>query len=119
MKTIKKTIKTATQQLCAKLAAYQSEIKIKFFGLLRKTSVCCVERTVSSSNSSSALLEQTKRTGKQKPFKKLMRSESGQGTVEYAILVGVLAVIAMIAIIAFKDKIGELWDAITGGVNGL
>ena len=43
----------------------------------------------------------------------------GQGTVEYAILVGVLAVIAMIAIIAFKGKIGELWDAITSGVNGL
>lgn len=45
--------------------------------------------------------------------------EEGQGTTEYAILVGVLAVIAMIAIAAFKDKIAALWDAITGGVNGL
>ena len=45
--------------------------------------------------------------------------EEGQGTVEYAILVGVLAVIAMIAILAFKGKIGELWDAIQNGVNGL
>lgn len=45
--------------------------------------------------------------------------EDGQGTTEYAILVGVLAVIAMIAIAAFKDRIGELWDAITSGVNGL
>ncbi len=45
--------------------------------------------------------------------------EEGQGTVEYAILVGVLAVIAMIAILAFKGKIGELWDAIQSGVNGL
>ncbi len=45
--------------------------------------------------------------------------EEGQGTVEYAILVGVLAVIAMVAILAFKGKIGELWDAIQNGVNGL
>lgn len=47
------------------------------------------------------------------------RDEAGQGTTEYAILVGVLAVIAMIAIAAFKDKISELWDAISDGVNGL
>lgn len=45
--------------------------------------------------------------------------EEGQGTTEYAILVGVLAVIAMIAIVAFKDKIQELWDAISDGVNDL
>lgn len=45
--------------------------------------------------------------------------EEGQGTTEYAILVGVLAVIAMIAIAAFKDKISTLWSAITSGVNGL
>lgn len=45
--------------------------------------------------------------------------EGGQGTTEYAILVGILAVIAMIAIAAFKDRISELWDAITSGVNGL
>lgn len=45
--------------------------------------------------------------------------EAGQGTTEYAILVGILAVIAMIAIAAFKDRISELWDAITNGVNGL
>lgn len=45
--------------------------------------------------------------------------EEGQGTTEYAILVGVLAVIAMIAIIAFKDKVSSLWDAIRDGINGL
>lgn len=46
-------------------------------------------------------------------------SERGQGTTEYAILVGILAVIAMIAIAAFRDRISELWDAIASGVNGL
>ena len=50
---------------------------------------------------------------------KLMKKESGQGTTEYAILVGVLVVIAILAITAFKPKIQELWDAITSGVNGL
>ncbi len=45
--------------------------------------------------------------------------ERGQGTTEYAILVGVLAVIAMIAIAAFRGRIGELWDAISSGINGL
>lgn len=43
----------------------------------------------------------------------------GQGTTEYAILVGVLVVIAIIAITLFRPKIQELWDAIASGINGL
>ena len=43
----------------------------------------------------------------------------GQGTTEYAILVGVLAVIAIAAITLFKPKIEELWNAIATGINGL
>ena len=43
----------------------------------------------------------------------------GQGTTEYAILVGVLVVIAIIAITVFRPKIQELWDAISSGINGL
>ncbi|MES5160232.1 peptidase [Fannyhessea vaginae] len=44
---------------------------------------------------------------------------SGQGTTEYAILVGVLVVIAIVAIISFKGKIQELWDAIKNGIEQL
>ena len=44
---------------------------------------------------------------------------SGQGTTEYAILVGVLVVIAIIAIISFRDKVSELWNAISSGINSL
>lgn len=44
---------------------------------------------------------------------------SGQGTTEYAILVGVLVVIAIIAIVAFRGKVQELWTAITSGINSL
>lgn len=44
---------------------------------------------------------------------------SGQGTTEYAILVGVLVVIAIVAIIAFRGKVTELWNAIVSGMNSL
>ena len=46
-------------------------------------------------------------------------STQGQGTTEYAILVGVLVVIAIAAIVIFKPKIQDLWDAIVDGFNGL
>ncbi|MDR2957224.1 MAG: hypothetical protein LBU61_03450 [Coriobacteriales bacterium] len=48
-----------------------------------------------------------------------LRDQKGQGTTEYAILVGVLVVIAIIAIVAFKDKIQVLWDNITNAINSL
>lgn len=49
----------------------------------------------------------------------LARDSRGQGTTEYAILVGVLVVIAIVAIIAFRGKVQELWDAIVNGMNQL
>lgn len=48
-----------------------------------------------------------------------LREEKGQGTTEYAILVGVLVVIAIIAIVAFRGKVTELWNAIADGINSL
>lgn len=50
---------------------------------------------------------------------RLLRGESGQGTTEYAILVGVLVVIAIVAILAFRDRVAELWEAISSGINSL
>ena len=41
--------------------------------------------------------------------KALLREESAQGTTEYAI----------IAIVAFKSKVEELWNAIKDGINSL
>lgn len=40
---------------------------------------------------------------------RLRHGEDGQGTTEYAILVGVLVVIAIIAITVFRPKLQELW----------
>ena len=48
-----------------------------------------------------------------------LRETRGQGTTEYAILVGVLVVIAIIAVIAFRGKLQELWNSISEGINGL
>ena len=50
---------------------------------------------------------------------RLLRNSCGQGTTEYAILVGVLVVIAILAITVFRPKLQELWDAIASGINGL
>ncbi|MDO4797312.1 MAG: hypothetical protein Q4A01_04735 [Coriobacteriales bacterium] len=47
------------------------------------------------------------------------RDERGQGTTEYAILVGVLVVLAIVAIIAFRGKVAELWQAVSDGINSL
>lgn len=49
----------------------------------------------------------------------LVSSPKGQGTTEYAILVGVLVVIAILAITVFRPKLQELWDAISEGINSL
>lgn len=49
----------------------------------------------------------------------LLADMRGQGTTEYAILVGVLVVIAIIAIVAFRGKVQQLWDAIVAGMNSL
>lgn len=50
---------------------------------------------------------------------RITQEESAQGTTEYAILVGVLVVIAIVAIVAFRDKVSELWNAISSGINSL
>ena len=57
--------------------------------------------------------------GRLKGLRGLVAEESGQGTTEYAILVGVLVVIAILAIVAFRDKVSELWNAISTGINSL
>ena len=52
-------------------------------------------------------------------LKVLLRDSSGQGTTEYAILVGVLVVIAIAAILLFRDRVSDLWNAIQDGINQL
>ena len=57
--------------------------------------------------------------GGQRGAREILQGVRGQDTTEYAILVGVLVVIAILAIIAFRGKVQELWDAIVSGMNSL
>ena len=57
--------------------------------------------------------------GAQCALKVKLADVKGQGTTEYAILVGVLVVIAILAITVFRPKLQELWDAIASGINSL
>ncbi|MDY2777445.1 MAG: hypothetical protein SOU51_03620 [Collinsella sp.] len=52
-------------------------------------------------------------------MRRVSLEDTAQGTTEYAILVGVLVVIAILAIVAFRGKVTELWDAIASGINSL
>lgn len=50
---------------------------------------------------------------------RLLGECAGQGTTEYAILVGVLVLMAIIAVTAFRGRLQEIWTAITDGINSL
>lgn len=52
-------------------------------------------------------------------LKTLSHEESGQGTTEYAILVGVIVLMAIVAVTAFRGRLQEVWNAITDGINSL
>ena len=52
-------------------------------------------------------------------LKRVDGNERGQGTTEYAILVGVLVVMAIIAIALFRPRLQELWNSIAEGINSL
>jgi Flp pilus assembly pilin Flp len=81
--------------------------------------VCQVKRLTTQRNMSlGAILTETWCDFKVAAQRKLA-DKRGQGTTEYAILVGVLVVIAIIAITVFRPKIEELWNAIAEGINGL
>ena len=51
--------------------------------------------------------------------RRLRHGDPGQGTTEYAILVGVLVVVAIAAIILLRPMIETLWNSIVDGIGQL
>ena len=45
-----------------------------------------------------------------KKFMSFLKDEDGQGMVEYAIIIGCIAVAAIIILVAMKDKIKNLFE---------
>lgn len=78
-----------------------------------------IAQVVSDAREASLRLQAQARKASANAAGMLVREQSAQGTTEYAILVGVLVVIAILAIIAFRAKVSELWDAIAQGINSL
>ncbi len=52
-------------------------------------------------------------------LRQLAAETSGQGTTEYAILVGVLVLMAIVAVVAMRENLQKLWTSITDGINSL
>lgn len=46
-------------------------------------------------------------------------TEGGQGTTEYAVLVGVLVVAAIMAITLFRTQVATLWSNVTNAMNNI
>lgn len=64
-------------------------------------------------------MERAKLAGFARIGQRLYHDQRGQGTTEYAILVGVLVVIAIIAVIAFRENLQSLWDSIADNIKSL
>ena len=47
-------------------------------------------------------------------LKSLWKDESGQATVEYALVIGLAAVGVIAAVIAFREQLVALWESLTG-----
>jgi len=47
------------------------------------------------------------------------RDEEGQGTTEYALIVGVLVVVAIAALVMLRDQLQTLWGSITTAMGTL
>lgn len=52
-----------------------------------------------------------------KKFMSFLKDEDGQGMVEYAIIIGLIAVAAIITLIAMRNSISNLFGKASNGLN--
>lgn len=51
-------------------------------------------------------------------FKSLWADESGQGLTEYALIVALVAIALILLLIAFRDELGRIFQAIVDELSG-
>lgn len=51
-------------------------------------------------------------------MKRLMKEEEGQGLVEYALIVGLIALICVVAITAAGGSVKSIWEKIQAKLSG-
>ncbi len=54
-----------------------------------------------------------------KKFMSFLKDEDGQGMVEYAIIIGCIAVAAIIILVAMKDKIKNLFNKTNNALDNV
>lgn len=52
-------------------------------------------------------------------FMRLLRDEKGQGMVEYALIIALVAILLIAGLIAFKDQIAAVFTSITTALSGV
>lgn len=52
-----------------------------------------------------------------KKFMSFLKDEDGQGMVEYAIIIGLIAVAAIVILIAMRNRISSLFGKASNGLN--
>lgn len=50
-------------------------------------------------------------------FKKFWADDSGQGLTEYASIVALVSIALMLVLIAFRDQLGVIYNAMTSELN--
>lgn len=50
-------------------------------------------------------------------LKKLWNEETGQGMTEYGLIIGIVAVLLIVVLVAFKDKLVAIFTSITNSTT--
>lgn len=51
-------------------------------------------------------------------FARIARDEEGQDMVEYALILGLISIVAVVAVTATGVAVGSIWTAVQGAVEG-
>ncbi|MDR5658934.1 Flp family type IVb pilin [Serpentinicella sp. ANB-PHB4] len=52
-----------------------------------------------------------------KLFKRLWKEEAGQGMTEYGLIIGIISVVLITVLVAFRGKLTEIFESITNSTE--